>query len=210
MKPDSLIFDMDGTLWDNVHTYAVAWNKAFVQKGYDGASITSSELKKYMGKEILEIVHGIFPHLGHEQAENLFREVEHQYRLLVPDMQPVIFPGVLEGLEKLSEKYRLLLLSNCEEGGLVNFMNHTKTSHLFADYMEHGQNMQPKWFNMRLLKERNNLQNPVYIGDTDSDRKASSAAGVPFIFMSYGFGKTDKWTLTFNSFASFTDYFLNL
>ncbi|HEX3385818.1 MAG TPA: hypothetical protein VHS53_11545 [Mucilaginibacter sp.] len=29
--PDSLIFDMDGTLWDAVDTYAASWNIVFAE-----------------------------------------------------------------------------------------------------------------------------------------------------------------------------------
>ncbi len=32
-KPDSLIFDMDGTLWDAVDTYAHSWNVVFSEMG---------------------------------------------------------------------------------------------------------------------------------------------------------------------------------
>jgi phosphoglycolate phosphatase len=34
-KPDSLIFDMDGTLWDAVDTYAHSWNVVFTEMGID-------------------------------------------------------------------------------------------------------------------------------------------------------------------------------
>ena len=32
------------------------------------------------------------------------------------------------------------------------------------------------------------LKNPVYVGDTDRDRECCETVGVPFIFVSYGFG----------------------
>ncbi len=35
LKPDSLIFDMDGTLWDNVNSYEIVWNRALEILGYD-------------------------------------------------------------------------------------------------------------------------------------------------------------------------------
>ena len=89
-------------------------------------------------------------------------------------------------------------------------MNHTKTTHLFQDYMEHGQNNKPKSFNLDLLKERNNLKYPVYIGDTDGDRRESQLAGVPFIFVSYGFGETEHYDIQFHSFEDLTNYFMNL
>jgi len=152
----------------------------------------------------------IAPNASVEERDQLFEEVIVQYQLLVPVMNPIIFDGVYEGLEKLSKKYTLMMLSNCEEGGLVNFMNNTQTNHLFADYMEHGQNLKPKSFNLKLLSDRNGLSNPIYIGDTDSDSRESIKAGVPFIFVTYGFGVTENYTMKFDSFTELTDYFMNL
>lgn len=208
-KPDSLIFDMDGTLWDNVDSYAIVWNKGLELLGYD-SRVTRDDLLGLMGKEARVMLDTILPEASEAAQDELFDEVIHQYQLLIPNMKPYIYEGVYEGLERLSEKYPLFLLSNCEEGGLVNFMKHTGTTHLFIDYMEHGQNLKPKSFNMTLLKERNSLQHPVYIGDTDSDSKASSDAGVPFVFVSYGFGQTINYALKFDSFPQVVDYLLNL
>ena len=200
---------MDGTLWDNVDSYTIVWNRGLEIKGYN-SRVTREDLLDLMGKEARVMLDTILPGGSKEAQDELFDEVIHQYQLLVPNMKPHIYDGVYEGLEKLSEKYPLFLLSNCEEGGLVNFMKHTGTTHLFTDHMEHGQNLKPKSFNMKLLKERNNLQYPVYIGDTDSDSKASSDANVPFIFVSYGFGQTGNYALKFDSFPQVVDYFLNL
>lgn len=63
---------------------------------------------------------------------------------------------------------------------------------------------------MELLKERNNLINPVYIGDTDGDRQESALAGVPFVFVTYGFGETENYNVQFHSFKELTDYFMHL
>lgn len=209
IKPDSLIFDMDGTLWDNVDSYVIVWNKGLEINGFD-IRVDRAELLNLMGKEARVLLNTIIPDTSIEMQDKLFDEVINQYRLLLPDIRPKIYEGVLEGLKKMSKKYPLYLLSNCEEGGLVNFMNHTHTTRLFKDYMEHGQNLQPKSFNMKLLKERNNLQNPVYIGDTAGDSLSSEKAGLPFVFMSYGFGQTDNYDLKFDSFDELTAYFMSL
>lgn len=34
-KTDSILFDMDGTLWDAIDTYADIWNEAFREIGSD-------------------------------------------------------------------------------------------------------------------------------------------------------------------------------
>ncbi|MFQ9344755.1 MAG: HAD family hydrolase [Coprococcus sp.] len=41
---------------------------------------------------------------------------------------------------------------------------------------------------IRLLMERNHLQDVVYVGDTSGDFDACQKADVPFIYASYGFG----------------------
>ena len=200
---------MDGTLWDNVHNYATAWNAALKQQGHP-SYVTRERLLGLMGKEARRMLNVLVPDATIREQDLLFDEVIVQYNKLVPTMKTNIYPYVIEGLEQLNTKYKLLLLSNCEEGGLVNFMNHTKTNHLFLDYMEHGQNNMPKRFNLNLLKEKHNLKSPVYIGDTDGDSHESSVANVPFVFVTYGFGKTDNFILQFNSFQELTEYYMNL
>ena len=200
---------MDGTLWDNVDSYAIVWNRALEAKGYR-LRVTREDLLGLMGKEARVMLDTILPDASRSVQDGLFDEVVRQYQLLVPGMKPHIYESVYEGLEKLSEKYPLFLLSNCEKGGLVNFMRHTGTAHLFTDYMEHGENLKPKSFNMKLLKERNNLQNPLFIGDPDSDSNASAEAGVPFVFVTYGSGKTDRYAYTFDSFPQLVDFFLEV
>ncbi|NLY24769.1 MAG: HAD family hydrolase [Bacteroidales bacterium] len=208
LHSDSLIFDMDGTLWDNVNSYVISWNKGLENRGYQ-KQVTRDNILGLMGKEARVMLQSIIPDATAHEQDLLFDAVIEEYQLLLADMNPVIYEGVLAGLKQLSEKYPLFLLSNCEEGGLVNFMHHTKTTPLFIDYMEHGMNLMPKHHNLRLLMEKYGLNAPVYIGDTDSDSDQSMMAGVPFVYVSYGFGVTDKYSLKFDSFTALTAYFLN-
>lgn len=208
MHFDSLIFDMDGTLWDNVSSYVRAWNIGFEKIGH-ARRVVYDDLIGLMGKEIALMLDALAPDCSDEQQNELMYAVYNAYDELVINgsIQPIIFLGVLEGLEKLSKKYKLLLLSNCEEGGLVKFMKHTGTTHLFTDYAEHGQNFMPKSHNLKLLIERNNLQSTIYIGDTDGDSHETRKAGIPFGFVTYGFGKTSDYDVKFDSFKELTDYF---
>lgn len=209
LHADSLIFDMDGTLWDNVNTYVISWNKGLEQRGYH-KKVTRDNILGLMGKEARVMLQSILPGATADEQDLLFDAVITEYQKLLGEMNPVIYEGVLTGLRRLSEKYTLFLLSNCEEGGLLNFMRHTKTTPLFLDYMEHGMNLKPKHHNLQLLIEKHGLKAPLYIGDTDSDSKQSELAGVPFVFVSYGFGETDSYSLKFDSFTALTTYFLNL
>jgi len=51
-----------------------------------------------------------------------------------------------------------------------------------------------------LIIQRNNLINPVYVGDTEGDLKASRYAGIPFIYARYGFGNVKEFDYVIDSF----------
>ena len=200
---------MDGTLWDNVDSYVVVWNKGLAAKGFE-KRVTRNDLVGLMGKSPDVMLDAIVPGASDGEKHDLFDKVVAEYQAYVPMMTPRVFEGVYTGLELLSGKYKVLLLSNCEKGGLTNFMNYTRTRPFVSDYMEFGQNLKPKDFNMNLLKDRNNLECPVYIGDTDSDAQSTKKAGLPFVLVTYGFGTTKDYWLKFDSFPQLTEYFLSL
>ena len=200
---------MDGTLWDNVDNYVISWNRALDNLGYP-PTLTRKQMIAEMGKEVRKIVEDLFPDVSTEKIDLLLDEIDVEYNKLVPTMKSKVYHHVIEGLNRLKTKYKLLLLSNCEEGGLVNFMNYTKTNHLILDYMEYGQNNMPKSFNLKLLKEKHQLKSPIYIGDTEGDSRQSSLADIPFVFVTYGFGKTEQFNLQFHSFEELTEYFMSL
>ncbi|QIK55393.1 HAD family hydrolase [Dysgonomonas sp. HDW5A] len=209
MKPDSLIFDMDGTLWDAVDTYAYSWTQVLKEMGID-KTLTKQDIQGYMGMEAKQIYKEIFPQLPEETIEQIYRNIIVKTDELLPKMGGNIYPDVLEGIEQLSRKYKLFMLSNCQKGSIRDFMVYTETKPYFCDYIEYGSNHQPKHINMKTLIDRYNLKAPMYIGDTDSDRKQSDLAYVPFVFVSWGFGKTDSYAHKFDTMKDLTEYFMNL
>jgi len=63
---------------------------------------------------------------------------------------------------------------------------------------------------MKLLIDRHHLKSPLYIGDTESDRKQSNIANIPFAFASWGFGKCELYAYKFDNMKELTNYFMNL
>jgi len=209
LTPDALIFDMDGTLWDAVDTYVACWNSAFKQLGVERV-ITRSELQGMMGMESHALIKHAFPHFSQEQLEEAHHKVFRTQDELQLRLGGKIYPFVKEGLELLSHKYKLFLLSNCEKNGLPLFMQFIGIEHLITDHISYGDTFRHKYQNMHTLIQRYNLQRPVYVGDTESDSKESHLAGVPFVFVRYGFGETKNYSLAFDSFEELTDYFMSL
>ena len=209
MKPDSLIFDMDGTLWDAVDTYARVWTQVLQENGID-IVLTKQDIQGYMGMEMKQIFKEIYPEGTPELFEKINRNIVKKEQELIDRMGGNVYPDVLDGLDRLSAKYKLFMLSNCQEGGIRGFMKYTETKYLFTDYMEYGMNFQSKHVNLKLLIDRHNLKTPMYVGDTDSDSKECQLVHVPFVFVTWGFGSTDKYELRFDRMKDLTDYFMNL
>jgi phosphoglycolate phosphatase len=208
-KPDSLIFDMDGTLWDAVDTYAGSWDIVFKERNMN-RTMPRSELAKMVGWEGKKVLETIMPDYDEETRQAVYARVNEVRRELLPKNGGILYEGVKEGLEQLAGKYQLYIVSNCATGVIRLFMDWAGINEHIIDEIAYGINYMPKNYNIKLLIEKHNLQTPVYVGDTDGDAEQSRLAGIPFVFVSYGFGETDNHDLRFDSFTDFTKYFMNL
>lgn len=50
-KPDSIIFDMDGTLWDPMDLYVSSWNAGLKEAGVQ-KMVTKDDIKPLMGLKV--------------------------------------------------------------------------------------------------------------------------------------------------------------
>ena len=104
----------------------------------------------------------------------------------------ILFPGEEEVLASLSGRYRLFIVSNCQDGYIEAFFQAHGLGKYFADFENPGRTGLPKADNIALVVERNGLKRPLYIGDTQGDFDAAAKAGVPFLHAAYGFGQIDR------------------
>jgi phosphoglycolate phosphatase len=208
-KSDSLIFDMDGTLWDAVDTYTRSWNDVFGELGI-GINVKRDELAKMVGWEGKKVIGAIMPDFDEERRQEIYALVNAKRLVLLPACGGVLYDGVKEGLRLLSQKYPLFILSNCAKGIIRLFIDWAGIDEHITGELAYGVNFMPKSHNIKLLADKHGLKTPVYVGDTAGDSEQSRLAGIPFVFMSYGFGETNDYDLKFDDFKSFTNYFLNL
>ena len=208
-KPDSLIFDMDGTLWDAIDTYATAWNESF-KKMNISRSIDKDIFAGIMGWERKKALEHMLPEFEKDLRETIYETVVETQDSLIPEIGGLLYEQVKEGIADLSTRYKIFIVSNCPKDTIKQFIQWSGLTPFVTDEMAHGVNSKPKHHNIKLLVDKHDLKTPVYIGDTDSDRVQSELAGVPFVFVSYGFGTSDKYTLKFDSFKGLTDYFMGL
>ena len=206
-KIDSLFFDMDGTLWDGGETYAKGFND-FFEAGNNNRWLTANDLYAYMGLEEEQYLEVTLTELPFAERKETYQQIiNFQYKRIQSD-GGILYDGVVEGLKRLSEKYKLFIVSNCPEFTIQYFMDWAGIKDSITDTMAHGMNFKSKHENIKLLIEKYNLQNPVYVGDTESDRKQCDLVPIPFVYVDYGFGKVEQYVLRFSSFKQLTDYFI--
>lgn len=187
---DSLIFDVDGTIWNTTPVVAPAWNEALDQLGLSYAHVTPEDLKQLFGKPMDEIIERILPKEDASVRDKFKWLCYEKEEEAVRTKGGILYDDMKETLEALSKKYKLYVVSNCQSGYIETMFKVTGFGPCFLDHACYGDANILKAENIRLIIQRNGLKNPAYIGDTQGDADATHKAGIPFIHASYGFGKT--------------------
>ncbi len=193
-QTDSLIFDLDGTLWDATESVARAWQAARKQVDFDIREITQEDIRSVAGMQHNLIYDKFFPDLDDAQKKQLMEISGREEMAHLKKYGGTLFTGMRETLDYLHDKYKLFIVSNCQDGYIEAFYEFHQLSHLFQDHECSGRTGNPKGENLKDVIERNNLRNPVYIGDTKGDYEASIKADVPFVYAAYGFGQVPDFT----------------
>lgn len=196
-----IIFDLDGTLWDSTKEVVTSWNIALDKCDDIDFKITVEDMSNLMGKTIDEITYIIFPNVSKQRAEEIMKKCVNEEDTYIRKHGGVLFPDLEEALKKLSQNYKLYIVSNCQEGYIEAFFEYHKLGKYFLDFENAGRTKQSKGENIKLLIGRNDLDKAVYVGDTQGDYEACKLAGIPFIHAKYGFGKVNEETNYINTIS---------
>lgn len=187
-----ILFDLDGTLWDSSRQVAESWRLALKELPEVKTVVTVESVQAVMGKsmeEIADIVFGGFNKARRmEFLEHCF-DVENRY---IREHGGTLFEGLKEALTRLKKDYHLYIVSNCQTGYIEAFLEYHKMKDFFEDFECYGATGKPKGENIRLIIQRNHLEQAIYVGDTKGDYQAASFAGIPFVHARTGYGRIDK------------------
>ncbi|MBR4971951.1 MAG: HAD family hydrolase [Oscillospiraceae bacterium] len=185
----SLIFDIDGTLWDSRALVAEGYNIQLRKEGYDHLCVTAEDLKPLFGKVMTEIADAILASVPENQRYTLMeRCMDTENRYLAENECRIGYDGVKETLEELAKRYRLFIVSNAQCGYPELCMEKLGIGHLIEGHLCFGDTGTEKGQTILELMRRHHIDDAVYIGDTQGDYEATVVAGIPFIWAAYGFG----------------------
>lgn len=209
MKVESLIFDIDGTLWDSRQLVAEGYNLQLCDEGFEKYCVNAEQLKALFGKTMSEIADIMLADF----------EVPERYALMERCMEredvylrenatdAIAYEGVKETLTKLEKKYRLFIVSNSQKGYPEITMRAIGVEHLFEGHLCFGDTQTEKGETMKTLMKKYDIKDAVYIGDTQGDYEATLVAGIPFVWASFGFGEPDGYEMKIDSFKELMEIF---
>ncbi len=204
---DSIIFDLDGTMWDSSDVVTVAWNDVLRRYGDIPHVITKESLKGIMGLQVAEVGKILLPGVEEAVQQRLLDECcEAECHYLVKQ-GGTLYEELEAVLTALSAKYKLFIVSNCQKGYIEAFYEYHQLGRFFTDYENPGRTGLSKGENIKLIMQRNHLESPVYVGDTAGDQKAAAFAGIPFVFASYGFGEVRDPDYTIDRLSDLLELF---
>lgn len=180
-----LIFDMDGTLWDSTGVVAKAWVEALKDTEY---TVTVQDIKNNMGKPVYDIAKIIFFKESDKEQKRLMDKCIACQMEELKVFGGILYEGLQETLRVLKKDYELYIVSNCPIGYVENFLEFYHFEDLFSDYEYIGRTGLRKGDNIKMILQRNHLDNTLYVGDTQGDYMETLYAGIPFVFAEYGFG----------------------
>ncbi|MFK5707811.1 HAD-IA family hydrolase [Lysinibacillus boronitolerans] len=177
-----IIFDFDGTLADSTAVFASAWN-------------TLAQKYKFKGIELKEI--DTLKKLSISERSKLFDFPMYKLPMILPQFYKLyrqslndvhLFEGMKEVLIEIDKRgYKILIISSNSKENILEFLK-MNGIHCVADVLCSNRIFGKDKVMKKFLKEANvDSSNVVYIGDEQRDIVACKKAGIPIIWVEWGY-----------------------
>ena len=185
---NSVIFDLDGTLWEVIESTYKSAN--IIANKYDLKEISKDTICKVFGLNKEESAKLYFPYMELNESTKLIDEIAIINIENLKNNGGNVYPNVKEVLNKLVDKYDLYIVSNTAEIEYIRaFLKSSDTKECFKNYIAASSLNISKADAIKKVIDDNKVEKAVYIGDTRIDLEAAYANNIPFVHAKYGFGE---------------------
>ena len=192
---ESIIFDIDGTLWDSRALVAEGYNIQLRKEGLDRFCTDAEALRPLFGRVMTELGDALFGQLPPQERYALMdRCMETENRYLEENPCNIGYPKVRETLEELQKTHRLFIVSNAQKG-----YPELGIGKCFSGHLCFGDTGTDKGTTILRLMEQHHITSALYVGDTQGDLEATEKAGIPFAWAAYGFGNPERYDFRLDS-----------
>ncbi|KUF31762.1 MULTISPECIES: HAD-IA family hydrolase [Lysinibacillus] len=177
-----IIFDFDGTLADSTAVFASAWN-------------TLAQKYKFKGIELKEI--DTLKKLSISERSKLFDFPMYKLPMILPQFYKLyrqslndvhLFDGMKEVLMEIDKRgYKIIIISSNSKENILAFLK-MNGIHCVADVLCSNRIFGKDKVMKKFLKDSNvNSADVLYIGDEQRDIVACKKAGVPIVWVEWGY-----------------------
>ncbi|WP_252863269.1 HAD family hydrolase [Paenibacillus riograndensis] len=198
-KPEAIIFDMDGTLFQTESLLLPAYHKMFdilrAEGLYAGPTPPEERILSSLGMLLSQIWKNVMPDAGeavHRRADELLLQLEIEG---LEAGGTLLYPKVTETLSALHERgVKLFVASNGLEDYIHSIVVVHELKELFDGlYSAGGQGTATKTELLRILLDEHSIKEAWMVGDRSSDVEAGKGNGQTVIGCAYaGFGRQDE------------------
>lgn len=200
MKYESIIFDIDGTLWDSRALVAEGYNLQLRDEGLERLCVDAERLRSLFGKVMTVIADVLFSEFPEEVRYPLMeRCMERENRYLEENECRIGYEGIVEAVAALAKNHRLFIVSNSQCGYPELCIQKLGLGDWIQGHLCFGDTGTTKGKTIRTLMERHGITSCAYIGDTQGDYEATLEARVPFLWAAYGFDTPTGYELRIDS-----------
>ena len=174
---EAVLFDLDGTLADSMHSIAVALAETLGEQGY---GISPEELMPQFGPGMQDVIRRAIG-VDEAEAERLYAlYLPNYYERHMPDTPPL--PGAGELLEDLAARLPLGIVTSKREDGARTLVANLGWSEHFGPIVGRDTTgiMKPRPEPLLHALAELGIEGAqaAYVGDTEEDMEAALAAGV--------------------------------
>ena len=185
----AIIFDLDGTLIDSAPLCAAIINEILHERGSPRV-VSAADARAYLTQGGAQLVTALLGSVGDEARHDLaaFRD---RYAAR-PTPADCLFPGVRHGLSALSRSgVRIAICSNKPQQLCAKIVADLAIDCAVVVGSVPGVPLKPAPDLARLALEKLGADPSacLYVGDSDVDRRTAKNAGIPFLFVTYGYAE---------------------
>ena len=206
MGYESILLDVDGTLWDSRGIVLQGWNLGLEAMGVE-RRFTLETITPMFGKTITQIGEMAFPELDPVRRAPIMEQCfYYEHKLLTEDPCNIFYPGVKELIPALAKTHRIFVISNCQQGYIENMLSKAGLGPWVTDHLCFSNTGKSKGENIAFMLQKHKITSGVYVGDTITDQQAADAADTPFLWASYGFGQPEHWVGKLEKFSDLVNF----
>lgn len=201
LKNHTIVFDLDGTLVDTAPDLQIALNHTLGKFGFD--TVPSEAVASLIGHGAKAMIRAGLSHqyrtAPDEQVDEMFEVfLDYYVNNIASGSRP--FPGCIEALDRLAGAGATLAVCTNKRQNLADTLLEELGMHdhfaaiVGADSVAHRK---PNADHILQALDRTGRQaeKAIMIGDSETDEKAALNAGLPFVFVPFGYGPAGENTL---------------